>query len=120
MRIMLMAAAMLVVAIGGRPAFAQVLLAFNPYSEHFAQTMRHHQEAWEQLGAEATDAVAPKLVAVEVTMSCGLYTELEASYSNGMVQSKEIPGDAATQSKLGNLFALNRGIVTVVDQPCME
>jgi hypothetical protein len=120
MRIMLMAAAMLVVAIGGRPAFAQVPLVFNPYSEHFAQTVSQNPRVWQQLGAEATDVVAPILVAVEVTMSCGLYTELEASYSNGMVQSKEIPGDAATQSKLGNLFGLNRSIVTVVDQPCME
>ncbi len=63
---------------------------------------------------------APSLVAVEVTMSCGLYTELEASYSNGMVESKEISGDGATQSRLGNLFDLNRAIVSIVNQPCME
>jgi hypothetical protein len=37
-----------------------------------------------------------------------------------MVESKEIPGDAATQTKLGNLFALNSAIVSIVDQPCME
>jgi hypothetical protein len=37
-----------------------------------------------------------------------------------MVESKEIPGDAATQKRLGNLFAENSAIVDIVDQPCME
>jgi hypothetical protein len=53
-------------------------------------------------------------------MSCGRYTELEASYSNGMIQSKEIPGDDATQARLGSLFALNTAIVSIVEEPCME
>jgi len=64
--------------------------------------------------------VSPRLTAVEVTMSCGRYTELEASYSNGMVESKEIPGDDVIQTKLGNLFALNSAIVSVVELPCLE
>jgi hypothetical protein len=57
---------------------------------------------------------------VEVTMSCGRYTELEASYSNGLIQSKEIPGDEATQARLGNLFALNTAIVSIIEAPCMK
>ncbi len=119
MRILLLAA-LAAPLIAGRPALSQILIAPNPYSEHFVQTVRQNQDAWKQLGAEVSDVVSPKLTAVEVTMSCGRYTELEASYSNGMVASKEIPGDAATQTKLGNLFALNSGIVSIVEQPCME
>jgi hypothetical protein len=119
-RIPSIAALIVLVAAGGGPALAQVMMAFNPYSEHFAQTMRQNPQAWKQLSAQASDVVDPKLVAVEVTMSCGLYTELEASYSNGMVQSKEIPGDTATQSRLSHLFDLNRTIVSIVDQPCMQ
>ena len=119
MRILLIAA-LAAPLIAGRPALSQILIAVNPYSEHFVQSVRQNQEAWKQLGAEAADVVSPKLTAVEVTRSCGRYTELEASYSNGMVESKEIPGDAATQTKLGNLFALNSAIVSIVEQPCME
>ncbi|MGA2397494.1 MAG: hypothetical protein ABSG30_05480 [Steroidobacteraceae bacterium] len=119
MRILLIAA-LAAPLLAGRPALSQILIAPNPYSEHFVQTVRQNQDAWKQLGSEVSDVVSPKLTAVEVTMSCGRYTELEASYSNGMVESKEIPGDAATQTKLGNLFALNSAIVSIVDQPCME
>ena len=119
MRILLIAA-MAAALLAGRLALSQILIAPNPYSQHFVQTVRQNQEAWKQLGAEATDVVSPKLTAVEVTRSCGRYTELEASYSNGMVESKEIPGDEATQTKLGKLFALNSAIVSIVDEPCME
>ena len=119
MRILLIAA-MAAPLIAGRPALSQILIAANPYSQQFAQNVRQNQEAWKQLGAEAADIVSPKLTAVEVTMSCGRYTELEASFSNGMVESKEIPGDDATQTKLGTLFALNRAIVSILEQPCME
>ena len=119
MRILLIAA-IAVPLIAGRVALSQILVAPNPYSDYFVQTLRQNPEAWKQLGAEATDVVSPKLTAVEVTRSCGRYTELEASYSNGMVESKEIPGDAATQTKLGNLFALNSAIVSILEQPCME
>jgi hypothetical protein len=119
MRILLIAA-LAAPLIAGRPAISQILIAPNPYSEHFVQTVWRNQDAWKQLGAEAGDVVSPKLTAVEATMSCGRYTELEASYSNGMVESKVIPGDQATQTKLGILFALNSAIVSIVDQPCME
>ena len=110
MRILLIAAIAAAPLIAGRPALSQILIAPNLYS----------REAWKQLGAETTEIVLPKLTAVEVTMSCGRYTELEASYSNGMVESKEIPGDDAIQTKLGNLFAVNSAIVSIVEQPCME
>ena len=120
MRIPLVAAAIVLYSIGAQPALSQVLVAPNPYSQLFAQTVRQNQDAWRQLGAEVTDVVSPKLTAVEVTMSCGRYTELEASYSNGMTKSKEIPGDAATQARLGRLFALNTAIVSIVEEPCME
>jgi hypothetical protein len=53
-------------------------------------------------------------------MSCGRYIELEASYSNGMTQGKEIPGDETMQGRLGNLFSLNAAIVSIVEEPCME
>jgi hypothetical protein len=109
-RILLIAAIAAAPLTAGRPALSQILFAPNLYS----------QEAWKQLGAETTEIVSPKLTAVEVTMSCGRYTELEASYSNGMVESKEIPGDDAIQTKLGNLFAVNSAIVSIVEQPCME
>lgn len=111
MRILLIAAiAAAAPLIADRPALSQILIAPSLYS----------QEAWKQLGAETTEIVAPKLTAVEVTMSCGRYTELEASYSNGLVESKEIPGDDAIQTKLGTLFAVNSAIVSVVEQPCMD
>jgi hypothetical protein len=119
-RIPFIAAITVLFSIGLRPALAQVLVAPNPYSQLFAQTVRHNQDAWKQLGAEAADVVSPKLTAVEVTISCGRYTELEASYSNGMTKSKEIPGDDATQARLGSLFALNTAIVSIVEEPCME
>ena len=119
-RIPLIAAVIVLFSIGAQPAFSQVLVAPNPYSQLFMQTVRQDQDAWKQLGAEASDVVAPKLTAVEVTMSCGRYTELEASYSNGLIQSKEIPGDEATQTRLGNLFAVNTAIVSVVEEPCMD
>ena len=120
MRIPLVAAVIVLYSIGAQPALSQVLVAPNPYSQLFAQTVRQNRDAWKELGAEVTDVVSPKLTAVEVTMSCGRYTELEASYSNGMTQSKEIPGDAATQARLGRLFALNTAIVSIVEEPCME
>ena len=119
MRILLIAA-LAAPLIAGRPALSQILIAPNPYSRQFAQTVRQNQEAWKQLGAAAAEIVSPRLTAVEVTMSCGRYTELEASFSNGMVESKEIPGDDATQTKLGNLFALNSAMVRILEQPCME
>jgi hypothetical protein len=109
-RILLIAAIAAAPLFAARPALSQMLIAPNLYP----------QEAWKQLGAETTEIVSPKLTAVEVTMSCGRYTELEASYSNGMVESKEIPGDDAIQTKLGNLFAVNSAIVSIVEQPCME
>jgi hypothetical protein len=37
-----------------------------------------------------------------------------------MIRSKEIPGDEATQARLGDLFALNSAIVSIVEEPCME
>ncbi len=114
------AALTVLLLIGARPALSQVLIAPNPYSPLFVQTVRHTPAAWKELGAEATDVISPKLTAVEVTMSCGRYTELEASYSNGMTKSKEIPGDEATQAKLGGLFALNPSIVSILEEPCME
>ena len=110
MRTLLLAAIAAAPLIAGRPALSQIVIAANPYS----------QAAWRQLAAEATEIVSPKLTAVEVTMSCGRYIELEASYSNGMVESKEIPGDNAIQAKLGDLFAVNSAIVSIVEQPCME
>jgi hypothetical protein len=116
----LLIAAMAAPLFAGRPALSQIAIAPNPYSEQFVQTVWQNQAAWKQLGAEAAEVVSPKLTAVEVTRSCGRYTELEASFSNGMVESKEIPGDAATQKRLGNLFAVNSAIVDIVDQPCME
>jgi hypothetical protein len=119
-RIPLIAAVTGLLLIGARPALSQVLVAPNPYSQLFVQTVRQNPDAWRQLGAEASDVVSPKLTAVEVTMSCGRYTELEASYSNGMTKSKEIPGDDATQARLGGLFALNTAIVSIVEEPCME
>jgi len=119
-RIPFIAAGMVLFLIGARPSLSQVLVAPNPYSQLFVQTVRHNQEAWKQLGAEVSDVVSPKLTAVEVTMSCGRYTELEASYSNGMTKSKEIPSDEATQARLGSLFALNTAIVSIVEEPCME
>jgi hypothetical protein len=94
--------------IGARPAPSQILAA------------RQNPDAWKQLGAEVTDAVSRKLTAVEVTISCGRYTELEASYSNGTIQNKEIPADEATQARFGSLFALNTAIVSIVEEPCME
>jgi len=103
-----------------RPALSQIPVAANPYSPLFVQTVRQNQDAWKQLGAAVTDVVSPKLTAVEVTMSCGRYTELEASYSNGMIQSKEIPGDEATQARLGRLFTVNTAIVSIVEEPCMQ
>jgi hypothetical protein len=109
-RIPLIAAAAILLSLGARPSFAQILIAPSPYSRLFVHT----------LGTEVTDMISPKLTAVEVTMSCGRYTELEASYSNGMIKSKEIPGDEATQVRLGGLFASNPAIVSVVDEPCME
>jgi hypothetical protein len=119
-RIPFIAAVTVLFSIGARPALAQILIAPNPYSQLFVQTVRQNPDAWKQLGAEVTDVVSPKLTAVEVTMSCGRYTELEASYSNGMTKSKEIPSDEATQARLGSLFALNTAIVSIVEQPCME
>jgi hypothetical protein len=119
-RIPSIAAVIVLFSIGAHPALSQVLVAPNPYSPIFAQTLRRNQDAWKQLGSEVTDVVSPKLTAVEVTMSCGRYTELEASYSNGMTKSKEIPSDAATQARLGRLFALNTAIVSIVAEPCME
>jgi len=119
-RIPLIAAVTVLCLIGARPALSQILVAPNPYSQLFVQTVRQNPDAWKQLGAEVNDLVSPKLTAVEVTMSCGRYTELEASYSNGMIQSKEIPGDDATQARLGSLFALNTAIVSIVEEPCME
>jgi hypothetical protein len=119
-RIPFIAAVSVLFSIGVQPAFAQVVVAANPYSQLFMQTVRQNQEAWKQFGVEVTDVVSPKLTAVEVTMSCGRYTDLEASYSNGMTQSKEIPGDEATQARLGSLFALNAAIVSIVEAPCME
>ena len=110
MRIILLIAAIAAPLIAGPPAFSQILIAPNLYS----------QEAWKQLGAETTEIVSPKLIGVEVTVSCGRYTELEASYSNGIVESKAIPGDDAIQTKLGGLFAVNSTIVSIVEQPCME
>ena len=120
MRIPLIATVIVLFSIGSQPALSQVLVAPNPYSRLFAQTVRQNQEAWKQFGAEVTDVVSPKLTAVEVTMSCGRYTELEASYSNGMTRSKEIPSDEPTQARLSGLFALNPAIVSVVEEPCME
>lgn len=120
MRNLSIAAVTILFLLGDRQATAQIVLGFNPYSDYFVQSVRQNQEAWKQLGAEATDAVSPKLVAVEVTMSCGIYTELEASYSNGWVESKEIPSDAPAQARLGSLFQRNRAIVSVVSEPCME
>jgi hypothetical protein len=119
-RILPIAAVSFFFLIGVRPALSQVLVAPNPYSHLFVQTVRQNPDAWKQLGAEATDVVSPKLTAVEVTMSCGRYTELEASYSNGMTKSKEIPSDEATQARLGSLFALNAAIVSIIEAPCME
>jgi hypothetical protein len=119
-RIPVSAALSVLFSIGVQPALAQVLVAANPYSQLFVQTVRQNQDAWKQFGAEVTDVVSPKLTAVEVTRSCGRYTELEASYSNGMTKSKEIPGDEATQARLGRLFALNTAIVSIVEEPCME
>lgn len=120
MRIPLIAAATVLFLAGARPAHSQVLVAPNPYSQLFVQTVRQNQDAWKQLGTAVTDVVSPKLTAVEVTMSCGRYTELEASYSNGMTKSKEIPSDEATQARLSSLFALNTAIVNIVEEPCME
>ncbi len=120
MRTLSIASLIILFATAREPAHAQVMLAANPYSAQFAQIVRQNQEAWKQLDAQISDVVTPKLVSVEVTMSCGLYTELEASYSNGMVESKEIPGDAGTQSRLGNLFDRSRTLVNVVTQPCMQ
>lgn len=120
MRVLFIAAMAVPFLIAGRPALSQILVAPNPYSQEFMHTVRQNQDAWKQLGAEATDILSPRLTAVEVTRSCGRYTELEASYSNGLVQSKEIPGDAATQARLGSLFALNKSIVSILEQPCME
>jgi hypothetical protein len=37
-----------------------------------------------------------------------------------MTKSKEIPSDAATQARLGRLFALNTAIVSILEEPCME
>jgi hypothetical protein len=119
-RIPFIAAATALLAIGAQPALCQILIAPNPYSARFVQTLRQNPDAWKQLGAEVTEMLAPKLTAVEVTKSCGRYTELEASYSNGMVQSKEIPSDEAAQTRLGNLFAVNTAIVSIVEEPCME
>jgi hypothetical protein len=119
-RIPFIAAIAVLSSIGAQPALSQILVAPNPYSELFVQTVRQNPDAWKHLGAEATEVLAPKLTAVEVTMSCGRYTELEASYSNGMVQSKEIPSDDATQTRLGNLFAVNTAIVNIIEEPCME
>jgi hypothetical protein len=119
-RIPFIAALTVLFSFGVQPAPAQVLVAANPYSRLFVQTVRQNQDAWKQFGAEVTDVVSPKLTAVEVTMSCGRYTELEASYSNGMTKSKEIPGDEATQARLGRLFALNTAIVSIVEEPCMD
>jgi len=113
-------AAMAAPLFAAHPALCQIAIAPNPYSARFAQSVWQNQQAWKQLGAEAADVVSPKLTAVEVTRSCGRYTELEASFSNGMVESKEIPGDAPTQTRLGKLFAANSAIVDIVDQPCME
>jgi hypothetical protein len=110
----------MLVSVGAQPALSQVLITPNPYSRLFMQTVRQNPDAWKQLGSEATDAIAPKLTAVEVTTSCGRFTELEASYSNGMIQSKEIPSDEATQTRLGNLFAVNTAMVSFVDVPCMD
>ena len=120
MRIPCIAAATVLLSIGAQPVLSQILVAPNPYSELFVQTVRRNPEAWKQLGAEATEMLAPRLTAVEVTKSCGRYTELEASYSNGMTRSKEIPSDEATQTRLGNLFAANTAIVSFVEDPCME
>jgi hypothetical protein len=119
-RIPFIAAATVLVSIGAQPAIAQILVAPNPYSQLFVQTVRQNPDAWKQLGAEVSEVVTPKLTAVEVTLSCGRYTELEASYSNGLIQSKEIPGDEATQARLGNLFALNTAIVSIIEAPCMK
>ena len=110
MRTLLLAALAAAPLLAARPSLSQILIAPNPYS----------QQAWKQLAAEATEIMWPKLTAVEVTMSCGRYTELEASFSNGIVESKEIPGDDAVQTRLGNLFAVNSAIVSIVEQPCME
>ena len=107
-------------SIAGRSALSQIVIAPNPFSLQFVQTVRQNQDAWKQLGAEASDIVSPKLTGVEVTVSCGRYTELEASFSNGSVESKEVPGDEPTQIRLGKLFALNSAIVRIVEQPCME
>jgi hypothetical protein len=119
-RISLIVAVATLALSGMRPSAAQVLVAPNPYSRLFLQSARQNPDAWKQLGAEVNAMVSPTLTAVEVTMSCGRYTELEASYSNGMTQSKEIPGDDATQARLGNLFALNTAIVSFIEEPCME
>jgi hypothetical protein len=119
-RIPLVVAVTVLFSIGALPAVSQILVAPNPYSQLFVQTVRQNPDAWKELGTEVTDVISPKLTAVEVTMSCGRYTELEASYSNGMIQSKEIPSDEATQARLGNLFALNTAIVSIVEEPCME
>jgi hypothetical protein len=120
MRIPLIAALTVLCSIGAQPAFCQILVAPNPYSPLFVQTVRQNPDAWKQLGAVATDVVVPKLTAVEVTGSCGRYTELRASYSNGTNESREIPGDEATQARLGRLFAQNAALVSVVEEPCME
>ena len=120
MRIPLVAAMAILFWIGARPAASQVPVAANPYSPLFVRTVSQNQDAWKRLGAEVTEVVSPKLTAVEVTMSCGRYTELEASYSNGMIQSKEIPGDEATQARLGRLFTVNTAIVSIVEEPCMQ
>jgi len=119
-RIPLIAAITVLFLTYARPALCQIPVAANRYSPLFAQTVRQNQDAWKELGAAVTDVVSPKLTAVEVTMSCGRYTELEASYSNGIIQSKEIPGDEATQARLGRLFTLNTAIVSIVEEPCME
>jgi hypothetical protein len=82
-RIPLVAAAIVLYSIGAQPVLSQVLVAPNPYSQLFAQTVRQNQDAWRQLGAEVTDVVSPKLTAVEVTMSCGRYTEQGDSERRG-------------------------------------
>jgi hypothetical protein len=119
-RIPLIAALTVLHLIGARAALSQIPVAANPYSPLFVRTVRQNQDAWNQLGAVVTDVVSPKLTAVEVTRSCGRYTELEASYSNGLTLSEEIPGDEAVQARLGHLLALNTAIVSIVEEPCMD
>ncbi len=120
MRIAIIAAVSVLWSIGAPPALCQVLVAPNPYSQLFVHTVRQNPNAWKQLGAAANDVVAPKLTAVEVTMSCGRYTGLQASYSNGTIESREIPGDEATQARLNRLFAQNAALVSIVEEPCMK